>query len=154
MLKIIAVTTFVVWLLLGSLPTTLYFQGKLKAQKSEAIENTKKIEKDLNVNKAKADFEKAFAVASASAKLQLTIDSLRNRPVRPPTVASTQPACTGAGLYRDDSEFLARLAERAEQVRIERDYYYGQYEAARRLLAGQEQDAGHNGPAADPKLIP
>ena len=152
-MKIAAIICFVVGILVGTIPA-FYYHGKLKASEADAIVKTQKLEKDLNVNKAQADFEKSFAVAAANSKLQHVIDGLRNRPVRPATVASTQPSCTGAGLYRDDAEFLARLASSADQVKIERDYYYGQYESARRLLAGQKPDAGFDGQATNTKSIP
>jgi hypothetical protein len=116
----------------------MYYHGKLVKQEADAIVATQALEKQLDSNKSQADFVKAFAVADVTNRLNATISSLRNRPVRPATVASTQPACTGAGLYRDDAEFLARLASDADQVKIERDYYYGQYESARKLLAGQK----------------
>jgi len=152
--KYFLIAALILGLLIGAIPTWLYYSGKLAKQEADAIVATQDLEKKLNVNKAQADFEKQFAVAAASTQLQSVIDSLRNRPMRPATVASAQPACTGAGLYRDDSEFLARLAERAEQVKIERDYYYGQYEAARRLLAGEKQDGGFGGQVSNPKPLP
>lgn len=39
--------------------------------------------------------------------------------------------CTGAELSREDAEFLAREAARADGVLAERDYYFSQYEKAR-----------------------
>ena len=51
--------------------------------------------------------------------------SMRNRPERPtmPSSASSSPGsapqgCTGATIYRSDSEFLVRLAERADTIRL------------------------------------
>lgn len=138
MQKYFLVISLVVGVLLGSIPTFVYYHGKLTEQKAESVIAAQDLEKKLNVNKASADFDKAFAVASANTKSQLVIDSLRKRAARPATITPTQPSCTGAGLYRDDAEFLARLANSAEQVKIERDYYYGQYESARKLLAGEK----------------
>lgn len=71
-----------------------------------------------------------------NARLQLTIDSLRKRPQRPTTsqAVSDSPSCettgTGAGLYREDAEFLIGEAARASAVVAERDYYYAAYRAA------------------------
>lgn len=62
---------------------------------------------------------------------------LSNRPTRPTdsTPAPTNSgSCTGRELYREDGEFLTGEAHRAEQIRIERDYYYQQYESARSQL--------------------
>jgi hypothetical protein len=152
--KYFLIAALVSGLLIGAIPTYFYYSSKLEKQEADAVIASQELEKKLNVDKAKADFDKAFAVASAQSKLQSVIDGLRNRPVRPATVASTQPSCTGAGLYRDDSEFLARLASEADQIRIERDYYYGRYEAARKLLAGQKLDDGLNGTVHNPKSVP
>lgn len=148
------IAAFIIGIALGAVPVGFYYHGKLESQKADAIVATQDLEKQLNVNKSQADFVKAFAVADVSNKLQSTINSLRNRTVRPATVASAQPACTGAGLYRDDAEFLARLASDADQVKIERDYYYGQYESARKLLAGQKPDGGRPGSVSDDKPVP
>ena len=62
---------------------------------------------------------------------------LSNRPQRDPAIsipASPGAACTGAELYRQDGEFLAGEAARAEKVMRERDYYYDQYEQARKKI--------------------
>ncbi len=62
-----------------------------------------------------------------TAKLQRTVaaltDSLRNRPERPAVPASSSAGygatgCTGTTLYRSDSEFLIRLSERADKLRL------------------------------------
>lgn len=65
-------------------------------------------------------------------------NSLRNRPSRETTVYRDNPgagqACTGAELSREDGEFLAGEAARAEELIKERDYYYKQYEQVRKKL--------------------
>lgn len=43
--------------------------------------------------------------------------------------------CTGAELFREDGEFLAREAARADRILKERDYYYEQYRRAKEALA-------------------
>lgn len=62
-----------------------------------------------------------------------TLRMLNSRPARGPAPAASS-SCTGAQLYREDGEFLAGEAARAEKVRLERDYWYEQYETARKLL--------------------
>lgn len=68
---------------------------------------------------------------------------LRNRPSRETVVYRESPgdtkACTGAGLFREDGEFLIGEAARAKRVLIERDYYYEQYEQARKKLNEQSR---------------
>ena len=75
-------------------------------------------------------------------KLNLVADnlrnSLRNRPSRETIVYRDNPgivqACTGAELSREDGEFLAGEAARAEELIKERDFYYKQYEQVRKNL--------------------
>lgn len=75
--------------------------------------------------------------------LNLRVDDLntrlRNRPQRPGGAslpASTgdgkaSPGCTGAQLFRSDSEVLARIGRDADELRINLKACYSQYDAAR-----------------------
>lgn len=115
----------------------------------------------LAANKVAADKDKADELKKADDKYAALVKSNSVRRTRaqagqagPGAVAPVGSSCTGAQLYRDDADFLAGFAQQAESVRIERDYYYGQYESARKLLAGQEQDDGHDGSVSDPKPVP
>jgi uncharacterized protein HemX len=116
--------------------------------------------KDMADQKAAADKDKNEALKKNAASLQSVIDSLRNRQARPnnlPNNSSAGSTCTGTQLYREDAEFLAREAARADSVIIERDYYYGQYESVRKLLndaAGQTSDAGRSKSVSDTKPVP
>jgi hypothetical protein len=88
----------------------------------------------------KAAHEKERVLASRVADLR---DQLRNRPERPSAgspvapAASTPAGNTGAGLYREDGEFLTGEAATAAQVAIERDACYVDYNAAREALKRQ-----------------
>lgn len=116
---------------------TQYKDKLIKAQQ-EAADATAK----LSAQKSQADKEKQDAVQAIDAKYGDLVRSLQQRPTRTDltssvasAVASARKACTGSQLYREDAEFLAGEAARADKVIIERDYYYGRYEDARRLLA-------------------
>jgi hypothetical protein len=74
-------------------------------------------------------------------------DSLRDRPERPADSAGgvpegagagTEPAagCTGAELYRADSEVLVGIARDADQLRLALKACVGAYDAARREVNG------------------
>ena len=52
---------------------------------------------------------------------------------QPPQVGST---CTGRELYKEDGEFLVREAARADKALTDRDFYYNQYENARKMIEG------------------
>lgn len=115
----------------------------------------------LTAYKVKADKEKQDAVQAVDAKYTDLVRSLQQRPTRADltssvatAVASARKACTGAQLFREDGEFLAGEAARADKVVIERDYYYGRYEDARKLLAGEGKAVGFNGATTDAKPLP
>jgi small-conductance mechanosensitive channel len=118
-------------------------------------------ESQLVLQKTQADLEKQNEIKNLDTQYSTLVSSLRQRATRAEAskagsgaIASTNGSCTGAQLYRDDAEFLAGYAQQAEGVRIERDYYYGRYEAARKLLSGQESDAGLDGSVSDSKSVP
>ena len=117
---------------------TKQYQDKLIEAQKKASDATAA----LNELKAKADKEKADAVQAVDLKYSDLVRSLQKRPTRADltssvaaAVASARKACTGSQLFREDAEFLAGEAARADKVTIERDYYYGRYEAARQQLA-------------------
>lgn len=103
-----------------------------KASK-EYKERTERVQKTLDASHRSALKEKDAKINSIERNLRSDIERLRNREVRPNvvTITETRETCTGTGLYREDAEFLTREAARAEKVRIERDYYWQQYENAR-----------------------
>lgn len=97
-------------------------QSEINAQNVRASED-----------RIRADAQKDREVANAKIrKLTITnkrlVSSLQNRPERPAASANPVPAtgsvgnnrtfCTGEQLYRQDGEFLAREAERADYLRI------------------------------------
>ena len=115
----------------------------------------------LNALKAQADKEKQDAVQTVDDKYRAIVSELQKRPTRTDltssvatAVASARKACTGAQLYREDAEFLAGEAARADKVIIERDYYYGRYEAARGILTGKGSDAGQNAASPNARSVP
>lgn len=129
---------------------------KLQKDYTQLIEQSEAIAiqhtKDLADQKASADKEKDEAIKRNTASYQSLINSLRNRTQRPsnlPSNPSAEQTCTGAQLYREDAEFLAGEAARADEVTIERDYYYGQYESVRQKLNG-----GQSGTIPDTKPVP
>lgn len=66
--------------------------------------------------------------------------SLQQRPSRKDSPSSPKGGgtCTGAELLREDGEFLAREAARADRILKERDYYYEQYRRAAEALAAHQ----------------
>lgn len=71
-------------------------------------------------------------IQTINARLDAALGELRKRPQRPAVMPKDSGAgcrTTGAGLYRDDGDFLARLAARADAIAAERDACYRQYQS-------------------------
>ena len=86
----------------------------------DALATTKSLQESAdNERKAKND-----QIDSLNRKLDSAIAGLRNRPSRASAVSVPKSAgagtlCTGAGLYREDGEFLAREFARAKALTIQ-----------------------------------
>lgn len=86
---------------------------------AEALATTKSLQEGAN-HEQKA---KNAQIASLNSKLDTAIAGLSNRPSRTdpsdvPKSPGTCPICTGAGLSREDAEFLTREATRAKALDI------------------------------------
>lgn len=109
-------------------------QYEAKLREAEAL--SAKVETQLLVEHFNLRDEKENEILSITAKHDATVAGLRTRTSR---AESASAACirgpiTGAQLPREDGEFLAGEASRAERVLKERDYYYKEYESARKKL--------------------
>lgn len=111
-------------------------KAELTVRMEEYAEKTERATKALEASHRSALKDKNAKIDSIERQLADTIVRLRDRPVRPDVVTITEirESCTGAQLYREDAEFLAREAARAERVLEERNYYWQQYEQARLKL--------------------
>ena len=114
---------------------------ELTYQKSvtAAVEKAVATERILKEQSFKTIEKKDEQLKTIQSRLSNTLSELQYRKKRESsTTNSSTPsntsACTGAELYREDAEFLAREAARAEGVLKERDYYYSEYENARRAF--------------------
>lgn len=146
-----------VFLVLAPVGAHYYFQYKavqeaverttsdLKAQYDKSLREQEKraqeASNDLQRSADKKLEEKDAKLKTINSRLDGVLSELRNRPERPsPEALATHTifgqACTARELYREDAEFLAREAARADTVVAERDYYYEQYEAVRKKING------------------
>lgn len=109
-------------------------QQKWDAQKALDLEAARAKEQewqDKANETAKATDEQ---IQNIHARLDDALGELRKRPERPavmPQTPSAPAGSTGAGLYRDDGEFLSRYAAVAATIAAERDACYRQYEQVR-----------------------
>lgn len=91
---------------------------------------------DWQMQAAQTEETKNAEIEAINSRLSSALASLSKRPDRPagnlPKTASACKGSTGAGLFRTDAEFLARLAASASRVAAERDACYQAYEALRK----------------------
>lgn len=109
----------------------------LAAAEKRAREAERKLQESADVFQK----DKRDEIARIDTQYRAIIDGLRQRPERPAVsevphaarLAESACQCTGARLYREDAEFLAREAARADAIRAELDACYRQYDQARQL---------------------
>jgi len=107
------------------------------AQYAKGQEESRKREQELQSTANKLRQEKDREIREIAARNTALANSLRDRQSRPaanasavPSAASVGPsACTGKELYREDGEFLVRLAGEADEVRAALKQCYAQYQA-------------------------
>lgn len=108
---------------------------------AEAQETARVREQNLQIQADRLREDKDNEIRNLNARATALANSLRDRPSRstpaPSTVSSTTstscPAvvCTGAGLSKEDGEFLAGEAARADEARTLLKQCYEQYNALR-----------------------
>ena len=98
-----------------------YYQEARKAEKA-LIEATEGIRR-----------QKDAEIKVINSKLQSTLGELRQRQERSSSTDTARDCkgTTGAELSREDAEFLAREAARADQIRSALEHCYKQYDAVR-----------------------
>ena len=108
------------------------------AEYAKGQEEARKREQELQANADKLRREKDAQIKEVNARATALANSLRDRQTRPtetravPSAAGVgQSACTGKELYREDGEFLVRIAREADELRAALDQCYKQYNAAR-----------------------
>lgn len=83
-------------------------------------------------------------IAKLDADLAIALERLRDRPARSsasglpenPGTGDASRGCTGAQLYRSDSEVLTRLGHDADKLRINLKTCYSQYEELKSAING------------------
>lgn len=117
--------------------------SRAKAAADKARADAEQKTKQLQTEADQARKEKTDALDELDRTARALADSLRQRPARPargaglPAPAGAGPAaggCNGAQLYREDGEFLAREAARADTLRIELQACHAAYQRAREIV--------------------
>ena len=102
----------------------------------EAEQKSRNQERALQAAADNARNIKDAEITIIRSQLDTALVSLRERPLRGanlPGAAGTCPPATGAQLSREDAEFLAREAARADAVVARLNYCYGTFEIARSI---------------------
>jgi hypothetical protein len=109
------------------------------AQYAKAQEEARAKEQELQANADQLRKEKDAEIRNINARANALSNSLQQRQTRPtetsslPSSSSTRPtSCSGKELYREDGEFLVRIAREADELRTALKQCYTQYEALAR----------------------
>ena len=101
--------------------------------------------KDLQDSADTQQKAKDAQIAKLNTALAAALDGLRNRTPRPGPgdlpgnpAAAAGTGCTGAQLYRQDSELLVRESARADRLLTDLQQCQTQYNAARDALSGKK----------------
>jgi hypothetical protein len=110
-------------------------------QRADALRKARLREMDLQMTIDRLRGDHHETVARITAERDTALRELRRRPERPagyvPTAAQaagseSAPACSGTQLWRDDAEFLVRLAADADIVRASLNECRAAYDEARK----------------------
>jgi len=112
------------------------------AQYAKAMEESVERQQQLQMGADKLRQEKDREIREITARNTALANSLRDRQSRStsqtsavPNTANVSPsACTGKELYREDGEFLVRVAREADELRVALKQCYAQYDAARQTV--------------------
>jgi hypothetical protein len=101
-------------------------------------EEARKREQEMQGAADKLRREKDAEIKNNNARATALANSLRDRQTRPTetsavpsTTSAGSSACTGKDLYREDGEFLVRIAREADELRSALKQCYQQYESVR-----------------------
>lgn len=108
-----------------------------KKQVDELTIKSLKVESELKTQVSTIKGEKDAQIKNLDIKYRIAIDSLRQRQERNSTSNSTGDSsnaestkgATGAGLYREDAEFLIRFSRDTEELKTQLKACYAQYDS-------------------------
>ena len=112
-------------------------KAKLADEYAANVALMREKEQVMQGNADKLREDKNRELREANARNTALLNSLQHRPNRtegsgvPTTASNGKDGCTGKELYREDGEFLVRLAREADELRSALKQCYRQYEAVR-----------------------
>jgi len=106
--------------------------AKLESERAQALQKARDIETQWQEEVNEVTTKQAEKLAEVQHHLDVAIISLRDRPKRSATLPDTpRVECAGASgreLSREDAEFLAREAARADTLRVGLEACYAAYD--------------------------
>ena len=105
---------------------------KIAAEEAKLIQEYRRKEQALQLKADALRKEKDNEIKAITSRLNSTLSELRQRQDRAvPSSTGTCQGATGAELSRQDGEFLAREAARADRLRSALEQCYKQYDSVR-----------------------
>jgi len=110
-------------------------KAKLAEEYASSVAKMREKEQALQANADKLREDKNRELAKLSDTNRTLLNSLRQRPSSseasslPSATSSGQGGCTGKELYRENGEFLIKLAMEADELRIALKQCYAQYDS-------------------------
>ena len=113
--------------------------AKAAVEREASIEEARLRERAAQAEADRYRSQKNAELENIDRRLGAALRELRARPARPEAGASVPEvaipgqgsrSCSGSGLFREDAEFLAREAARADRLRAALRECYGTYDAA------------------------
>lgn len=111
------------------------------AEYAKGQEAARAREQEMQAAADKLRKEKDAQINNINARATALSNSLRDRQTRPAQTGAVSSApgvgpsaCTGKELYREDGEFLVRIAREADELRIALKQCYNQYDAVRQTV--------------------
>lgn len=108
------------------------------------LEKNTRTSAELQDNADKTRRAKNAQIERLDTDLASALERLRERPARPngsdlpaDTGAGSSAGCTGAQLYRSDSQFLTRESDRAQRILADLAQCQTAYDQARKLVNGE-----------------
>jgi hypothetical protein len=108
---------------------------------AKAQEEARKREQEMQEAADKLRRDKDAEIRNINARAAALTNSLRDRQARPTeasgmsgTTGARPASCSGKELYREDGEFLVRLAAEADELRAALKQCYTQYNTARQKV--------------------
>jgi len=108
-----------------------YEHYQFEEYKAEEVKNAREKEHQQQDAADQIRKDKDAQITAINNQLADALVQLRNRPSRSSQVSEngqSSVGCTGAQLYREDSDFLQREATRAETIRVALKACYAQYD--------------------------